>query len=177
MKEYKRSRNEITSLKRENKKTYYISYFEKNKNKSSEIWKGIKSLVNIKSSKISNIKLLDVNNNLISDPRKITNMFNNHFSTIGSKIEQKIPIVPGSYKEYFNKKDINGNLLFNSPHSFFLAPTAPSEVEKLIDALDIKKSTGPNSIPIFLLKIYKQFLSYWLSKLVNLCFEVHAFFL
>ena len=102
-------------------------------------------------------------------------MFNNHFSTIGSKIEQKIPIVPGSYKDYFNKKDINGNLLFNSPHSFFLAPTAPSEVEKLIDALDIKKSTGPNSIPIFLLKIYKQFLSYWLSKLVNLSFEVGEF--
>ena len=55
-KEYKKSRNEITKLKRDNKKTYYISYFEKNKNKSSEIWKGIKSLVNIKSSKISNIK-------------------------------------------------------------------------------------------------------------------------
>ena len=32
-------------------------------------------------------------------------MFNNHFSTIGSKIEQKIQFVPGSYKEYFNKKD------------------------------------------------------------------------
>ena len=147
----------------------------KNRHKSAEIWKGIRSLVNIKSSKTSIIKLLDGNNNLISDPRKISNIFNDHFSTIGSKIEQKIPVVPGNYSDYFNKKDKDGNLIFNSPNTFFLSPTVPSEVEKLIDALNIKKSTGPNSIPVFILKIYKQFFSFWLSKLVNLCFEFGEF--
>ena len=52
---------------------------------SSETWEGIRALVNIKSTKFSNIKLLDKNKNLISDSKKIASIFNNHFSTIGSK--------------------------------------------------------------------------------------------
>ena len=75
-------RNEITKDKRDSKKSYYSSYFEKNKEKSSEMWKGINSLVNIKSSKTSITKLLDENNNLVSHPRKRSHKFNHYFSTI-----------------------------------------------------------------------------------------------
>ena len=97
----------MKSLKKNVKVRMHISaYFDKNKYKSSEIWKGIGTLVNIKSSKSSRIKLLDGNNNLITHPKKISNTLNNHFSTIGSKSEQKIPFTPGNFKDYFNKKDI-----------------------------------------------------------------------
>ena len=37
--EYKKLRNDITKEKRDSKKAYYTSYFEKNKYKSTEIWK------------------------------------------------------------------------------------------------------------------------------------------
>ena len=56
--DYMKLRNEITKDKRDSKTAHYTSYFEKNKHKSSEIWKGIKALVNIKSSKSSNINPL-----------------------------------------------------------------------------------------------------------------------
>ena len=95
--EHKKLRNEITSDKRKSKKEYFNSYFEKNRQKSSDIWKGIRSLVNTKAPKSSNIKLMDDHNNLISDPKKIANIFNDHFSTVGSKVDRKIPCVPGSY--------------------------------------------------------------------------------
>ena len=175
--DYKKLRNEITNDKRESKKSYYSSYFEKNKHKSSEIWKGINSLVNIKSSKTSIIKLLDDINNLVSDPRKISHKFNHYFSTIGPDIERKIPPVPGnSFKDYFNKKDEYGKLIINPTNaSFFLSPTVPGEVEKLIDGLDINKSTGPNSIPVFILKLLKKFFSYWLTQLINLSFKMGLF--
>ena len=174
--EFKRLRNEITKDKRDSKKSYYHSYFEKNKLKSAEIWKGIRSLVNIKASKSSSIKLLNENDNLISNPKIISNVFNNYFSSIGTKIEHKIPIVPGSFKDYFEKKDKNGKLLINPLNaSFFLSPTIPAEIETLIDALDIKKSTGPNSVPVFILKILKPFFSSWLSELINLSFNVGIF--
>ena len=91
--EYKKLRNEITVDKRTSKKAYYSSYFEKNKLKSAEIWKGIRSLVNIKSSKSSSIKLLNENGNLVSDPKIISNVFNKYFSTIGPEIQRKIPFV------------------------------------------------------------------------------------
>ena len=46
--DYKKLRNEITKEKRESKNAYFSAYFDKNKYKSSEIWKGIRTLVNIK---------------------------------------------------------------------------------------------------------------------------------
>ena len=59
--------------------------------------------------------------------------------------------------------------------SFFLSPTVPGEISKLIDALDVKKSSGPNSIPVFILKMLKPFFSFWLSELINLSFNVGIF--
>ena len=55
----------------------------------------------------------------------------------------------------------------------FLSPTVPMEVEKIIDGLDMKKATGPNSIPNIILKSFKLFFSAWL--LINLCFEIGVF--
>ena len=37
------------------------------------------------------------------------------------------------------------------------------------------KSTGPNGVPLFLLKTFCDFFSYWLSKLVNLSFQTGVF--
>ena len=45
------------------------------------------------------------------------------------------------------------------------------EIEKLINKLDINKSSDPNSIPMFILKFLKPFFSVWLSKLINLSYE------
>ena len=89
--EYKKLRNEITIDKRISKKTYYSEYFEKNKLKSAEIWKGIRSLVNIKASESTDIKLLNEDNNL-SDTKIISNIFNYYFSTIGQQIGKKIQL-------------------------------------------------------------------------------------
>ena len=173
--QYKKLRNEITSDKRKSKKEYFISYFEKNKKKSSEIWKGIKSLVNTKIPKSSNIKLMDEQNNLVSDFKLIANIFNDHFSTVGSKVDSKIPRVSGSYKSYLSKKDKNNKHFLDPSNSFFLTPVVQAEVEKIIESLDLKKSTGPMSLPPYLLKIFKDFFSYWLTELVNLSFEVGVF--
>ena len=71
----------------------------------------LRSLVNIRAS--TSIKLLNGNDNLVSDPKIISNVFNNYFSSIGPLIECKIPNVPGSFKDYFEKIDKNGKLLIN----------------------------------------------------------------
>ena len=94
---YKQLSYEITLDKRTLKKAYYSAYFENNKLKSAEIWKGIRSLVNIKSSKSFTIKLLDSKENLISNPKLISQIFNSYFSSIGPTIEQKNYRVPGSF--------------------------------------------------------------------------------
>ena len=169
--EYKVLRNRICEEKRQGKRNYFTSRFEKNKNKSKDIWKGIRSLVNIKNAPSSSIKLMDDNKNLISDPTQIANIFNDHYSTIGPKVQQKIPNQTGDFRTYLRKRRSDGKFCINPDgSSFFLSPTVPDEISKIIDALDISKSSGPNGIPVFLLKTFKEFFSYWISKLVNRCF-------
>ena len=68
---YKQLRNLVTQKKRLSKSLYYTSYFEKNSEKSSAIWKGIRNLVNVKSSNKTHFKLLDNDNKLISDQKKL----------------------------------------------------------------------------------------------------------
>ena len=175
-KQYKILRNRVNEEKRQGKKDYNKKQFEKNKNNAKDIWKGIRSLVNIKASKSSSIKLLDENDNLISDSKKIANIFNDHYSTIGLKVQQKIPNQTGNYRSYLSKLRQDGKPYINPDgSSFFLCPTVPAEIAKIIDGLDITKSTGPNGIPVFLMKTFKDFFSYWLSKLVNICFETGSF--
>ena len=145
--------------------------FGKNKNKSKDVWKCIRSPVNIKTLTSSSIKLIDENSNLISEPAQIANIFNNHYSTIGPKVQQKIPNQTGDFRTYLRKQRSDGKFCVNPDgSSFFLSPTAPDEIAKIIDALDISKASGPNGIPVFLLKTFKDFFSHWLSKLVNTCF-------
>ena len=174
-KEYKQVRNQITKDKRRSKKAHNIAQFEKNKNSISTVWKSIRSLVNMKPGKSSSIKLMD-NNSIISDPKIIGNIFNDHFSTLGAKVQQKIPSVEGDFRNYFKKRDRNQKDIINPEgRTFFLSPTMPEEIEKIIDKLNPSKSTGPNGIPVFILKLFKGFFAYWLSKLINLCFETGEF--
>ena len=175
-KEYKLLRNQITKDKRRNKKAHNIAQFEKNKNSISTVWKSIRSLVNLKTGKKSSIKLMDENNNIISDPNIIGNIFNDHFSTLGAKVQQKIPNEEGDFRDYLKRKDKHGRAVINpDDHTFFLSPTLPDEIEKIIDKLNPSKSTGPNGIPIFLLKAFKHFFAFWLSQLINLSFETREF--
>ena len=150
--------------------------FLENKDNSSKIWTEIRSLVNLKPTKSSTIKILDENENLTSDSEKIANIFNEHCATLGSKVQQKIPTQEGDYKFYLDKRDKNGRRYINPDGcTFYLSPAGPAEVEKIIDEINVKKSTGPFGIPIFLLKKFKNFFSRWLCEFVNLSFETGMF--
>ena len=168
--------NQITSEKRKGKKAYFSKRFLENKDNSSKVWKEIRSLVNLKPGKTSSIKILDENDKVTSDSQKISNIFNEHYATLGAKVQQKIPTQEGDYKFYLDKRDKNGKRFINPDGcTFYLSPAGPVEVEKIIDDLNLKKSIGPFGVPVFLLKKFKTFFSFWLSELVNLSFETGLF--
>ena len=174
--EFKTLRNEITSDKRRSKKQHYEAFFESNKRKTSKLWEGVRELVNMSSAKSSNIKLLnEMDGTLISDKGIIANTFNHHFASIGENVGNSILPGQGNFRDFLNQKDVNNKPFIDPPNSFFLSPTIPDEVEKIIDSLNINKSVGPMSIPTYILKIYKQFFSQYLSVLINLSFETGIF--
>ena len=56
-----------------------------------------------------------------------------------------------------------------------LAPVTPQEIETITRLLNTKKSIGPYSIPVILLKILSRHIAQPLAKIVNLSFETGIF--
>ena len=80
---------------------------------------------------------MDENNIIISDSNIIANIFNDHLSALGAKVQQKIPLEQGHFCYYLKKRGKNNKAVINPDgHSFFLTPTVPAEIEKIIDRLD-----------------------------------------
>ena len=92
----------------------------------------------------------------VSDPKKIAGLFNKYFVNVGENIDRKTPKPLKHFKDYYMAK-INVN------KTFFLTPATPEELFDIILAFDIKKSLGPNSIPVYILKIANSFFSNKLS--------------
>ena len=131
-------------MKREHKTIYYKTFFETNKNNSSKIWKGIRSIVNLNGTSKRDIKIIDHKGKIIIDQQCIANYFNQYFVEIGLKTDKKISLTSKNYRDYL--KDIYCN------NTFFLRAVRTHEIQEIILSFDSNKSTGPNSIPIYILK-------------------------
>ena len=97
----------------------------------------IKSIISLKNSASSSSNLLTFSNELTSDPLKIANVFNNHFSSIGEKTQSKIRFSNKNYTNYIHGDNLN---------YFFVTPTDGEKVISIISSLSDNNSFGPNSI-------------------------------
>ena len=162
-KAYNRFRNSINRDIKLSKKQYYSTFFENCKNDMSKMWKGIKTLVNAKSVLSSLTPQIISNNRTIDDPKEVCETFNNFFVNIGPSTEKGIPpsfVNPTSY-------------LKNRIPSDFL--TSNDEILDIILSLDDKKSSGPSSIPIKLLKIAAPYVIIPLCDIINHSFITGVF--
>ena len=106
-------------------------------------WEGIKSIININTTKNKSINCLNVNNTEETGSFVLSSSFNTLFTTIAKKIESKIVHTPKN----------STNFLTNpSEKTCFLTPITPDEVQDIIKTLNLRKSIGANSIPTKLLK-------------------------
>ena len=80
---YKKYRNLLSTLMKKSKQAYYDKYFERNWNNIKNTWKGIKSLISLKTvaSSVPTVLSLD-NGDTITNPYDIANTFNNYFASI-----------------------------------------------------------------------------------------------
>ena len=86
---YKKYRNLLSTLTKKSKQAYYDKYFEKNWNNIKNTWKGIKSLISLKTmpSNVPTVLSLD-NGDTVTNPYDITNTFNNYFVSIAETIKK-----------------------------------------------------------------------------------------
>ena len=79
---YNLFRNSVTRDIKTSKRNYYASYFENCKNNMKKTWKGIREIINTKSS-MSCISHIYHNGQTITEPITIATTFNNFFTSIG----------------------------------------------------------------------------------------------
>ena len=161
--EYKILKNEITSLTRISKKSYYDKYFSKNKENLRKTWQGIKEIINIKSKNYNNISCISENNVNITDPTKIANSFNKFYVSIADNILKK--------RKYAGKKSYRDFLKNPLSNSFVLEECTPREIALLLKSLNLHKAYGPNSIPTRILHLLADDICKPLSMIFNLSFS------
>ena len=164
---YKRYRNLLSTLMKRSKQAYFDKYFEANWNNIKNTWKGIKSLINLKSvaSNVPTVLSLD-NGDTITNPYDIANTFNNYFASIAETTKKTIKYSHKHFSDYLANE--NGN-------SIFLQPTDKEEIANIISSLNSNKASGPNSIPYRILLLLKNEISKQLADLFNLSFMTGVF--
>ena len=87
---YKKYRNLLSTLMKKIKQAYYDKYFERNRNNIKNTWKGIKSLISLKTvaSSVPTVLSLD-NGDIITNPYDIANTINNYFACIAETTKKK----------------------------------------------------------------------------------------
>ena len=162
---YKKFRNTINRDIKLSKKSYYSQYFNECKHNMKKTWKGINELINTRSS-LNNINQLNLNNNIITDPKLIANSINDFFVNVGPNTDKSIPITPISPMAFLSSRvELN----------FSISPTTIQEVMFLLLQLDDNKSTGPSNIPIKLLKVAGPIIVPLLVSIFNLSFSTGQF--
>ena len=74
--------------------------------------------------------LLTFQNETTDNPKKIANIFNNYFSTVDKRTQEKKKC---SYKNYTDY------LTIKNPNSSFLLPSDNEEIKSILSSLDISK--------------------------------------
>ena len=161
---YKIYRNKICTLTRLSKQQYYSKFFNDNLTNMKKTWEGINNVLarKLKNTKpITSIKVPTDNDSVTCDQRRIANVFNDHFASVGPKLANQLPTVQCNYFDFMNRA--------NSPDSSFAFNlVTPAEVELEILRIPNNKSHGLYSCPTQLLKYSTNVVSSILAEIINL---------
>ena len=152
---------------KKSKQAYYDKYFERNWNNIKNTWKGIKSLISLKTvaSNVPTVLPLD-NSDTITNPYDIANTFNNHFASIAETTKKSIKYSHKQFSDYLSNESIS---------TLFLQPTDGEEIVNIISSLNSNKACGPNNIPYRILFLLKSETSKQLAYLFNFSFMTGVF--
>ena len=149
-------RNIYNKLKNISKQTYYNTELNKYKKDVRKTWNIRNTLIGRQHNKsgISEMFKIDnksgisemfkIDNKSITDPNTISNHFYKYFSEIGNSYASRILTSNKPFSHYLKSKYFN--------KSFFMEPTDPIEISRIITSLKPKNSSGHDGISSKLLK-------------------------
>ena len=129
------------------------------------MWKGIKKIISSNNSNHIFPTAITVNNETMTNPSDIADVFNNYFAKVAIDIQSSIRFSKKKY-DYLPLQNIG---------SFLITPTDSTNFSNIISSLNQDKGDGPNSIPIKILKLLNKDISDQLSVLFNQSFSSGIF--
>ena len=159
---FKTYRNILNNLIRKSKRDYFYSKFKNTRNNMKETWKTINSIIGrgTKKSLQSNFRIDDTKN--ITEPKTISNAFNNFFVDIGPKLASKIQHTGKNYFDYLTKP---------AQTCIFAKPIVAEEIVKIIGKFNPNKSPGHDNITNMVIKKVALEICKPLSMIFNCSFK------
>ena len=128
---YKLYRNCLTRIKRKAKIDYYTQQCYALKSDTKKLWQLINKIINKTNDKDSVINYITIDKIRYYDAKSVADKFGKFYSTIGSKLANKIHETKPSINDYL--KNIKTN-----PNTMYLHPITPTEILRHIDRLPSK---------------------------------------
>ena len=163
VRKYTYYKNMLNTIIREAKRLYYKKEIEANKQKPKELWKTLNTLTkgNKEPTKFPSV-FLNENGEEISDREDIAEAFNTFFSTIGAKLQEKIPHTTMNPVDYLPDTD--------EIHLQNMEPTNQNELRNIIKNMK-NVGAGADGINAKIFKgTYRDILEHILH-LMNLCLQ------
>jgi len=166
-KSYCKYRNLVQKEVKRAKSEYITNQIEENKNDSKSLWKHLKDLGYSSKSQSSAKVVLNIDDKICFDDKKIANYFNDFFTNIASMLVSKLPAFPNVFKtsssifkEYYSNK-------VPSEKKFYIKTVSEEYVYKELCSLNPMKSTGLDNIPARFIKDGAIFLKIPITFIIN----------
>ena len=157
---YKNYNDVLKKVKRHAKKQYYVDKCTEYRSNTRQLWITINKLVKTQHDKSNVISQLKIDGTECTNPQTISNKFCSYFSNVGKTFAARIPSPQHSIDTYLSK-------IRRNEQSLFLSPTTEIEVQKLINKLPNKRSSGHDDIDNVLLKEISPMIISPLTQLFN----------
>lgn len=138
--EYYNLRNKVRQIIKKTKETFYLNKFDGLKGNPKKLWSLINTL-SINKAKISRAPpVLKLSTGEVSDPKQICEVFNDFFSSIGSKLANEI-LPKYHLTSVFSMPSFNHNSKLDK-----FTPCTKDEVVKIIADLNVHSSSGIDEV-------------------------------
>jgi hypothetical protein len=175
---YRKFRNAVTIIKREEIKKYFEEKCKEN-TKNKDFWKTIKPIFSKSKTKNDNIPLRE-ESRIITDCKEVCEIFNNFFCEIGADIgvpENNQKSMEEIIDGYSNHPSLNviTNKINISQCNVELSEVSEGDVRKIIKKLSSKKASGYDEIPVKFIKKTSTHLVKPITIIANKCIQQNIF--
>lgn len=159
---YRAYRNHVTNVLKFAKADYYKGLYDSCKDNQKEKWSFINKLVCNKNTHDQTIESLIYRGTSYSTDEDICNALNEHFVSVGINISKQLTESQTSHLDFLSACNLR-----MEQNSFNFTQVEHNEVLSILNTFSYKKATGPDNIPMRVLKENQDTLLPLLTKMTN----------